>query len=206
MSVDDYLQEIDPFDKLGIYNEDSPPNHLIPLQLTFRHGRDHYLMFPWADGNLKKFWSQRTANPKDLAEVRWFMTQCSGITGGLRKLHHLSTQLSQKVGNVNAVNAVNGTEMILSGKEWGRRGDIKPENILWFKRYNHERDYLVISDFGLTQFNQFNSTHSWSKVHQDQILGLSGTYRPPDLHLENQTISQNYDVWSLGCVFLEFLS
>lgn len=30
MSVDDYLQEIDPFDKLGIYNEDSPPNHLIP--------------------------------------------------------------------------------------------------------------------------------------------------------------------------------
>lgn len=204
--LSDYLQEIDIFDKLGIEDKGNDPNHpshLIQLQLTFKHGRYYYLVFPWADGNLKKFWSQRTANPKDLAEVRWFMTQCSGITRGLRKLHHLSTQLSQKTGNANAVNAVNGTGMILGVKEWGRHGDIKPENILWFKCYNRERDYLVISDFGLTQFN---SAHSRSKVHQDQILGFSGTYRPPDLHLENQPISQNYDVWSLGCVFLEFLS
>ncbi|RSL99221.1 hypothetical protein CEP52_009892 [Fusarium oligoseptatum] len=189
----------------GSVHDNGPDlNHLIPLQLTFKHGRDYYLVFPWADGNLKKFWRQRSANPKDPDEVRWFMAQCSGIARGLRKLHHLSTQLSsQKAANANSVNAINGTEMILGGKEWGRHGDIKPENILWFENYKGERDFLVISDFGLTQFN---SAHSRSKVQQDQILGYSGTYRPPDLHLENQPISQNYDVWSLGCVFLEFLS
>ncbi|RSL85188.1 hypothetical protein CEP51_003470 [Fusarium floridanum] len=202
--LNDYLQEIEPFDKLGIDDNGPDLNHLIPLQLTFKHGRDYYLVFPWADGNLKKFWRQRSANPKDPDEVRWFMAQCSGIARGLRKLHHLSTQLSsQKAANANSVNAINGTEMILGGKEWGRHGDIKPENILWFENYKGERDFLVISDFGLTQFN---SAHSRSKVQQDQILGYSGTYRPPDLHLENQPISQNYDVWSLGCVFLEFLS
>ncbi|KAJ4328821.1 hypothetical protein N0V84_000608 [Fusarium piperis] len=205
--LNDYLQEIEPFDKLGlglgIEENDPDLNHLVPLQLTFKYGRDYYLVFPWADGNLKKFWREQTANPKDPAKVRWFMAQCSGITRGLRKLHHLSTQLSQKSANINSVNAVNGTEIILGGKEWGRHGDIKPENILWFENYKGEQDFLVISDFGLTQFN---SAHSRSKVHQDQILGFSGTYRPPDLHLEDQPISQNYDIWSLGCVFLEFIS
>lgn len=197
-SVDDYLQEIDPFDKLGIENKDSLSNHLIPLQLTFRHGRDYYLMFPWADGNLKELWRRRTANPEDPDQVRWFIVQCSGLCRGLRKIHHLNTRLSHE-----GVNLGNAKQMILGGKEWGRHGNIKPENILWFENYKGEQDFLVISDFGLTQFN---SAHSRSKVQQDQILGLSGTYRAPDLHLENHSISQNYDVWSLGCVFLEFLS
>ncbi|RMJ16177.1 hypothetical protein BHE90_006441 [Fusarium euwallaceae] len=197
-NVSDYLQEIDPFDKLGIENKDSLSNHLIPLQLTFRHGRDYYLMFPWADGNLKQFWGQRKAKPEEPEEVRWFMAQCSGIARGLRKIHHLSTELSQKT-----VNLVNAKQMILGDKEWGRHGDIKPENILWFGNCEDKRDHLVISDFGLTRFN---SAHSRSKVQQDQIQGFSGTYRPPDLHLEDQPISQNYDVWSLGCVFLEFVS
>ncbi|EEU35231.1 uncharacterized protein NECHADRAFT_19162, partial [Fusarium vanettenii 77-13-4] len=92
---------------------------------------------------------------------------------------------------------------LLGAKDWGRHGDIKPENILWFENYNNKQNHLVISDFGLTQFN---SAHSRSKVQQGQIQGFSGTYRPPDLHIEDQPISQNYDVWSLGCVFLEFVS
>ena len=83
----DYLQAIEHFDKLGIEGEDFPSNHLIQLQLTFRHGRDYYLMFPWADGNLKQFWSQRRANPEELEQVRWLMAQCRGITRGLRKIH-----------------------------------------------------------------------------------------------------------------------
>lgn len=97
----------------------------------------------------------------------------------------------------------NAAQMILGSKNWGRHGDIKPENILWFEDYEGKRDHLVISDFGLTQFN---SAYSHSKVPQDQILGFSGTYRPPDMHLEDQPITQKYDVWSLGCVLLEFVS
>ncbi|RSL49640.1 hypothetical protein CEP54_012337 [Fusarium duplospermum] len=180
-NVNDYLQEIDLFDKLGAKIKDPLAEHLIPLQLTFKHGKDYFLMFPWADGNLKKLWRKQTANPEDPKQV-----------------HHISTRVSPK-----KVTPDNVKEMILGVKEWGRHGDIKPENILWFKHYNNKQNHLVISDFGLTQFN---SAHSRSKVHQGQILGFSGTYRPPDLHIEDQPISQNYDVWSLGCVFLEFVS
>ncbi|KAJ4183440.1 hypothetical protein NW759_017083 [Fusarium solani] len=153
---------------------------------------------PPADGNLKQFWGRRSANPEDPTEVRWFIAQCSGIARGLRKIHHLSTQSSQE-----AVNAGKAKQMILGAKEWSQHGDIKPENILWFEEYDGKQDHLVISGFGL---NPFNNTNSRSKVQQNQILGYSNTYRPPDLHLEGQSISQNYDVWSLGCVFLEFVS
>lgn len=93
--------------------------------------------------------------------------------------------------------------MVLSARDWGRHGDIKPENILWFVDYEGKRDYLAISDFGLTQFD---TAKSHSRASQDHILGFSSTYRAPDLHLEDQKISQKYDVWSLGCVFLEFIS
>ncbi|KAJ4177996.1 hypothetical protein NW767_014966 [Fusarium falciforme] len=68
------------------------------------------------------------------------------------------------------LDASNASKMVLAqpqdDKEWGRHGDINPENILWFENYdNRQRDHLVISDFGLTQFN---SAHSRSKVLQDQ--------------------------------------
>ncbi|WAO87710.1 Protein kinase domain-containing protein [Fusarium falciforme] len=197
-NVHDYLQEVDLFDKLGAKIKDPLSEHLIPLQLTFKHGKDYFLMFPWADGNLKQFWSTRTANPEDPKQVCWFISQCSGIVSGLRRVHHITTRKSPKTVTQDDVK-----EILLGAKEWGRHGDIKPENILWFENYNSKQNHLVISDFGLTQFN---SAHSRSKVQQGQIQGFSGTYRPPDLHIEDQPISQNYDVWSLGCVFLEFVS
>ncbi|KAL2694702.1 hypothetical protein Neosp_001288 [[Neocosmospora] mangrovei] len=76
-----------------------------------------------------------------------------------------TSKLLRNVVGLNAVNAVNGTTIILGGgQDWGRYGDIKPKNILRFENYYGERDVLIISDFGLTQFN---SAHSRSKVHQD---------------------------------------
>lgn len=194
----DYLEEIDIFDKLGAKINDPLSQHLIPLQLTFKHGKDYFLMFPWADGNLKHLWRTRAANPEDPKQVSWFIAQCSGIVRGLRRIHHITTQKSPKT-----VTEDEAKEIILGAKVWGIHGDIKPENILWFENYNSKKDHLVISDFALTQFN---SGPSRSGVQQGQIQWFSGTYRPPDLHIEGQPISQNYDVWSLGCVFLEFLS
>jgi serine/threonine protein kinase len=197
---EDYLREVQVFEKLGIEKKDALPNHLISLQLTFKHGRDFFLMFPWADGNLKQFWSQTRLNPTEPESMCWFFEQISGIARGLRKIHHLGTQ------GKTSLDADNAAIMVLSpslgDREWGRHGDIKPENILWFKEYDGQPNYLVISDFGLTQFN---TAHSKSKVLQEQIQGFSGTYRPPDLHLD-ESISQRYDIWSLGCVILEFTS
>lgn len=201
----DYLEEVNVFGKLGIGKRESMASHLIPLQLTFKHGRDYFLIFPWADGNLKYYWKTNIPDAKSHRVMCWFFDQCWGIARGLRKIHHLGTVPKEGMGT-NKLDVKDISKLLLNsvpgGREWGRHSDIKPENILWFKNYEGRPNHLVISDFGLTRFN---SAQSKSRVLQEEIKGFSGTYRPPDLHL-NEAISQRYDVWSLGCVFLEFTS
>ncbi|KAH7255006.1 hypothetical protein MRS44_016344 [Fusarium solani] len=65
-----------------------------------------------------------------------------------------------------------------------------------------ESDHLVISDFGLTEFKSF-----WSKSHTilRSIPGYPGTYKLPDLGFDDK-ITQKYDTWCLGYVFLELAS
>lgn len=84
---------------------------------------------------------------------------------------------------------------------YGRHGDLKPENILWFKPYNHQSRFgvLKISDFGLTRFHRTRS-----KSHFESVA-VSPTYRPPEYDIA-QMVSQSYDIWTLGCVLLEFIT
>ncbi|OHE97893.1 serine/threonine protein kinase, partial [Colletotrichum orchidophilum] len=186
-SHEGYAREVELFERLGVGSKGKDLDHLIQLQLTYKHGQSYYLVFPWADGNLLQFWSESSATPGRLSEIVWLLGQCMGLVRALRKIHHVSDD----------------PKSLLDNKYWGRHGDIKPENILWFKKYEEsQRNFLVISDFGLTRFN---SADSRSKVAHDSIKGFSGSYRPPEVDLKG-TISQRYDIWSLGCVFLEFVS
>ncbi|KAF3025515.1 hypothetical protein E8E14_008418 [Neopestalotiopsis sp. 37M] len=87
----------------------------------------------------------------------------------------------------------------LLDKNLGRHGDVKPENLLWF---NNET-LIVIADFGLTRFH---SAQAGSALTIPKNLrGFSRTYRPPEFSLE-APVSQKCDVWSLGCVYLEFIT
>ncbi len=72
----------------------------------------------------------------------------------------------------------------------GYHMDLKPENIL----IDHGR--FVLSDFG--------SSHIQPKESRQELPphpGL-GTYEPPECQLDLPQ-SQAYDIWSLGCIFLE---
>jgi serine/threonine protein kinase len=122
----------------------------------------------------------------------WFSKQCLGIAEGLSMIHTSGTSLP-------ADNSNSGTHQI-----HGRHGDLKPENILWFKSYQDTHPscslgVLKISDFGLTRFNGTRS-----KSHVDaRGVGMSPTYRAPEYDIARQ-IAQSYDIWTLGCVLLEF--
>jgi serine/threonine protein kinase len=83
--------------------------------------------------------------------------------------------------------------------EYGRHGDIKPQNILWFATQGNDRDLLVVSDLGLTRYHS-----QLTKSHVYGVDGLTWAYRPPEIDLR-QRIAPSYDIWSLGCVFLEFV-
>jgi serine/threonine protein kinase len=92
----------------------------------------------------------------------------------------------------------------------GRHGDLKPENILWFRSYLREpkeadqsclMGLLKISDFGLTSFHR-----TMSRSHIDAGgVPVSPTYRAPEYDVAKM-VSQSYDIWSFGCVVLQFVT
>ncbi|TDZ33803.1 CTD kinase subunit alpha [Colletotrichum spinosum] len=87
-------------------------------------------------------------------------------------------------------------------KAYGRHGDIKAENILWFEDVHDRYGKLVISDFGL---GVFNSKHSRSNIPNDHIP-QTPTYRPPESEIKEATVSRKWDIWTLGCVYAEFVT
>ncbi|EWY80749.1 CMGC/DYRK protein kinase [Fusarium oxysporum NRRL 32931] len=183
-----FKKEVEVLERLPPKRPRSSPDHLdhlVHLELAYRHGNECCLVFPWANGNLKEYWAVGKKSPKEHKDVVWFFKQCWGLAVGLRRLHDPRSY------NIAPQNT-----------DYGRHGDIKPENILWFSEYRGEEDHLAICDFGSTEFN---SSHSKSQVNADEIYGYTTTYQPPDTFLQTK-VNQKYDVWSLGCVFLEFIS
>lgn len=88
------------------------------------------------------------------------------------------------------------------GKDYGRHGDIKPENVLWFKQDSGHPEFgiLKMSDFGLTTFHRALTTG----VRVEDVR-VTNTYSAPEREID-ETLSRPFDVWSLGCIFLEFVT
>jgi serine/threonine protein kinase len=82
---------------------------------------------------------------------------------------------------------------------YGRHGDIKPENILWFLSEEHPRGFFVITDFGLSSIN---SEFSRSNI-RNRDIAFSPRYRPPENDMDGGLVSRSYDIWTLGCLYLE---
>lgn len=80
---------------------------------------------------------------------------------------------------------------------------------MWFiespyNQSNHIKEIygiLVIADFGLMAFHRCQSR---SLVPGAKLHGTPA-YAPPEWQL-NYQISRSYDIWSLGCVYLEFIT
>lgn len=178
--------------------------HIIKLLATYEYDGHHYLMFEWADGALDEFWERRMAKEPPQAE-RWAAEQCFGLATALKQIHGLATwqEEKRKAAKRDRDLSLGPTSRGDADKaaDWGRHGDIKPKNILWFSKYRDRKDHLVISDLGLTRYH---SEFSRSKVDPSKIDGFTGTYRPPEMDLRDNQVSRKSDVWSLGCVLLEF--
>ncbi|KAI1878297.1 uncharacterized protein JN550_000479 [Neoarthrinium moseri] len=170
--------------------------HLIRLFMAFKHGENYYLLFPWATGNLTDLWRTDPLPTRSAEKTRWLFDQCLGIADGLKKIHrHGSWPKQQRSGG--------HSQQEENGKDLGRHGDIKPENILCFDMDHSVEQRLVIADFGLTKFHSSQATSEITTP--SNLRGLTRTYRPPEFSLE-APVSQKCDVWSLGCLYLEFIT
>lgn len=157
-------------------------DHLIKLLAVWRKDNAWRLLQPWADGNLWDYWEQHHPLRHDIHLVRWMVDQFLGLAEALRQIHR---------------NRSNDLEVRLSGIH----GDIKPQNILWFKERPQDSNAfgrLVFCDFGFTSF------HTMASISRVEPEGHSPTYKAPEFG--RHPISRAYDIWSLGCVYLEFIT
>src|ERR1700733_10792069 len=81
----EYRKEVECLEKFSGANKGHP--HLIRLILTYNHMDKYYLVFPWANGNLREFWKSKPNPDHPPDHVRWLSSQCRGIAAGLRKIH-----------------------------------------------------------------------------------------------------------------------
>ncbi|KAH9994056.1 kinase-like domain-containing protein [Xylariaceae sp. FL0662B] len=173
---------------------------IIPLLMTYEIRQNTYdefpsdycLVFPWATGDLSAFWQTNPTLVGNRRIIPWISTQCYELSRAVSLIHGSSSDME---------NDTFGSESF-----YGRHGDLKPRNILWFssvpkdnKSWNPGK--LVLGDFGLTQFHRRSSRSDLTSSN----LATSLTYRPPEID-EAGRISRSMDIWALGCIYLEFVT
>lgn len=180
----DFKNEVE---MLKMFSDNAHP-HLISLLATYEQFGVYYLIFPRADRDLNSFWKDENPRPScDAKTIRWVAKQCMGIAQGLAKIHEYQTSDPNHASGVHE-------------KKHVRHGDIKPENILWFS--DDDGGILKISDFGLSESTNFS--HSYKP--NLQVAGASQSYRPPECDVRGAFVGRSWDIWTLGCLYLEFVT
>lgn len=186
--------------------------HIIHLLASYEIRSEHddfssrrYLIFPWASGDLDAFYRQNEVFP-DRAQISlWMAEQSSGLASVLSQIHGGNDDAGQG-SPTNASTASEASAFALdSVRLYGRHGDIKPSNILWFDKASSETvnglGRLVLSDFGLAHYHRRNSRSNVTS----EAVARSATYRAPEFDM-GMKLSRKIDIWSLGCLFLEMLT
>ncbi|KAF2135487.1 uncharacterized protein K452DRAFT_313947 [Aplosporella prunicola CBS 121167] len=190
---------------LDIGNDGHSHPNLVKLLASFEQNRKFYLIFPCANSNLREYWNNRQGPISDKETILWALKQMKGIAEALDKIHNFAVTMPLGVeGGVRIPQ--DGVKLsVKRGEEkFGRHGDIKPENILWFEHApgsdsDGQAGILQIADFGLGRFHGRDSrTEPWPH----NVVG-SPTYEPPECEL-HCPVSRAYDLWGLGCLYLEF--
>ncbi|KAI1123350.1 kinase-like domain-containing protein [Nemania abortiva] len=206
--------ETEPFTTIG----GAGNTHILPLLSTFSFQGCYYILMPWAEGSLVDFW--RDTAPRSRPDVllhMWMARESLRLSQGLEKIHNLEPRISERPETeplfknssgiphtrISHSTAEAGTDSSrVSGEVlFGRHGDIKPQNILWLVDSDLQEDLgsLLISDFGLTRFY----TQRTQSREKPTYIGVTPTYESPESDLD-RPLSRAYDVWSLGCLLLEF--
>ncbi|KAF2758576.1 kinase-like protein [Pseudovirgaria hyperparasitica] len=192
--LQEFEKEVSILRKLGVRKN----AHLVQLLDTFTFRGQPHLMFHWADANLRQYWETKEHPKFDQSTVLWSLQQMKGIAQALSLIHNYTTHptlpLSDRLDHQNERLGVIDHE-----KHFGRHGDIKPENFLWFS--DLDGGVLQIADFGM---GRFHGRDSRSKV-RPTTAQATPTYEPPECALRI-AVSRKYDTWSLGCVFMEYIT
>lgn len=157
------------------------------------------MLFPYAECNLREYMERVTFGGPDNENILWLLKQFCGLAKAIRIIHDLPTTVTS-----NATVTSNSTPNLTypypaQEKKSGWHHDLKPENILYFRNMSSKLGTFRIADFGAGKIHIYRS----ASVNTASPNGTL-TYEPPEVKSEGAT-SRPYDIWSLGCVFLELL-
>ncbi|KAI1639204.1 kinase-like domain-containing protein [Biscogniauxia mediterranea] len=158
--------------------------HIVTLLASYTHRGQNCFIFPWADCSLSTFWEENYPT-REVQFVRWLASQLLGISRAVLTIHepnHLE---------------------VVDSPLYGRHGDLKPDNILCYATTDCIYQRFVIADFGLSSIHREASRTYVPDPQKPRTPG----YRPPesDGYIKDGEISRNYDIWTLGCLFMEML-
>jgi serine/threonine protein kinase len=198
-----------------------PHPHIVTHLFTWTQQETFYMLFPKASCNLRDYMTKQplrdplaTSSPSgshvyippdqsmrcpllDATFVTWLLRQLLGLAEAIDHIHHLIGDAVQVPVQL-APSSARGP----GTRATGFHHDIKPDNILVFTDGSDYYGTFKIGDFGSGRLNTFRSGTQRSPF-EERSLGTP-TYEGPDLYLLG-TASRPYDLWSLGCVFLDIL-
>jgi len=159
-------------------------------------------MFPWADGGtLKAFWKDFPYHSRRPDVIRHTIEQLRGLVDALCGLHYYKEGMTKEG---------DGGGAEIDEEDSIRHGDLKPENILCFFVGVHGEKIacgvLKIADLGLAKRHVVNTR---DRGHATSTHHGTRQYEPPEVETtlakSKDPVSRRYDVWSMGCIILEFI-
>jgi serine/threonine protein kinase len=190
--------------KLALKNDP----HLIKLLATYRFKGHYHFLFLYAKLSLRQYWAQNPVLPWERGKVLWTIEQFLGLASALDVIHEFKSvplpRSDYEDDQVSRGRSISTGMDYRREERFGRHGDLKPENVLWFNdqaRTNNPLGILQIAGFSQGRFHQLES-----RSRQDpRTINGSPTYIPPELVLD-RLVSRAYDIWSFGCLSLEFIT
>ncbi|RMJ13787.1 hypothetical protein CDV36_006531 [Fusarium kuroshium] len=186
--------------------------HLIHCIAAIERDRSRYLLFPWAQGgNLKEYWETNSPHGLEGGNITEALIQLKGLAGALCQLHYFShardgddpTDSTMEDSSDSDGNGIMGEYGHMTQDGSIRHGDLKPENLLWFLDDKGSR-WLKIADLGLAKRHVI-ATQDRSKATSTRYGTI--LYEAPEAQtaVGNQPRSRQYDIWSMGCIALEWI-
>lgn len=178
--------------------------HLINLLAAYEKKGDYHLVFPWAECDLLEYWNRFPCPDQSSPRAVWLQEQTQGLAEALNMIHRyktfsgglLSYGFDDKGQRIEIPQTVLPPTAQSEQELFGRHGDLKPTNILWFPD-SHSRGchgILKIADFGSAEFTTSRTKHGKAPY--------SRTYQSPEYGLSTEH-SIACDIWALGCIYLE---
>ena len=170
--------------------------YIVTHLATWTQDGKYWMLFPFAECNLREFMAHKSYHA---SKKVWVLQQFCGLASAVKFIYDMNDYSVPDDSYLRQQNLQPPSPAVSGMQKSGWHHDIKLDNILYFSDTDPPRKTLRISDWGAGKVHTYRSRSVNTKSENG-----TPTYEAPEFQEEGAS-SRPYDVWSLGCVFLELL-